>query len=175
VPTGDRRGCEQRVLLTVAQRIALEEWGRLHSTALLLVVAIDQVLAFERRVCKLTGDAELAKARTRFDAVGPRAEALRDLVAHLDEYAIGQGRRQTGKAGPPINDPYVRTQVYWGVDDDGTPQGTVLDLGRESVNLRAAGRAAIALAEVIDRVRARHLQRTEQEAREAFAQRWGTE
>jgi hypothetical protein len=57
----------------------------------------------------------------------------------------------------------------------GRPEATVLDVGRESVNLRAADRAAIALAEAVGRVRARHLQRTEQEAREAFAQRWGTE
>jgi hypothetical protein len=41
------------------------------------------------------------KARARFDAVGPDAEALRDLVAHLDEYAVGKGSRQTGKRLPP--------------------------------------------------------------------------
>src|SRR5512133_731585 len=45
-----------------------EAWDRLHSTALLLVVAIDQVLSFERRVRRLTGDAELQQARARFDA-----------------------------------------------------------------------------------------------------------
>ena len=56
---------------SMGQQIALEEWERLHSTALLLVVAIDQVLAFERRVRRLTGDAELARARANFDAVGP--------------------------------------------------------------------------------------------------------
>jgi hypothetical protein len=49
-----------------------------------LVVAIDQVLAFESRVRRLTDDAELAKARARFDAVGPDAKELRNLVAHLD-------------------------------------------------------------------------------------------
>jgi hypothetical protein len=36
-----------------------EAWERLHSSALLLVVAIEQVLAFERRVRRLAGDAEL--------------------------------------------------------------------------------------------------------------------
>jgi hypothetical protein len=80
----------------------LQAWERLHGSALLLVVAIHQVLAFESRVRSLTGDAELAKARTRFDAVGPDAEELRHLVAHLDAYAVGQGLRQTGKAMPPL-------------------------------------------------------------------------
>jgi hypothetical protein len=157
------------------QRIALEEWERLHSTALLLVVAIDQVLTFARRVCKLTGDAELAKARDRFDAVGPRAEAIRDLVVHLDEYAIGAGRRQTEKAEPPISDPYLRTQVYWGVADDGARQGTMLNLGDENLDLRTAGKAAVALAEVVERVRRRHLERVSAEANEAFRRRWGVD
>jgi hypothetical protein len=71
-----------------------EASDRLHSTALLLVVAIDQVLTFECRVRRLTGDAELHKARARFDLEGPDAEAVRDLVVHLDEYATGSGKRQ---------------------------------------------------------------------------------
>jgi hypothetical protein len=50
----------------------LTTWERMHGSALLLVVAIDQVLAFERRVRKLTGDAELQKARERFDYDGPK-------------------------------------------------------------------------------------------------------
>jgi|SRR5215207_426276 len=44
----------------------LETWERLIGTALMLAVAIDQVLAFERRVRGLTGDAALARARERF-------------------------------------------------------------------------------------------------------------
>src|SRR5215207_1436692 len=69
----------------------LETWERLIGTALMLAVAIDQVLAFERRVRGLTGDAALARARERFDAVGPNAEDLRDLVAHLDAWGNGGG------------------------------------------------------------------------------------
>jgi hypothetical protein len=49
----------------------LEAWERLHSTALMLVVAVDQVLAFEQRVRRLTGDAELARARARFAHAAP--------------------------------------------------------------------------------------------------------
>jgi hypothetical protein len=68
----------------------LETWERLHATTLMLVVAIGQVLTFERRVRRLTGDADLAQARARFDAVVVDAEAMRDLISHQDEYAVGQ-------------------------------------------------------------------------------------
>ena len=46
------------------------------SASLTIVVAIDQVLDFERRVWRLTRGAELARARARFAV--PDAEALRD-------------------------------------------------------------------------------------------------
>jgi hypothetical protein len=120
-----------------------ETWERLHSSALMLVVAIDQVLAFERRVRRLTGDAELARARERFDAVGPDAEDLRDLVAHLDEYAVGQGRRQMGTAMPPLADTHLETFVYWG-----NGGGTHLNLGDKTLDLRRATTAAAELAQV---------------------------
>ena len=145
-----------------------ESWERIHSTALILVVAIDQVLKFEQRVRKLTGDAELAEARKDFDAVGPHAKALRDVVAHLDEYATGTGRRQTGAAQPAITDPYVSAFLYW--SDGG---GTVVNLGDEQLNLRVAAAAAVRLAEVAERARAKGLQRAEREANEAFRLRWG--
>jgi hypothetical protein len=100
----------------------------------MLVVAIDQVLAFERRVRRVTGgDLELAQARSRFDAVSRDAETLRDLVAHLDAYAVGEGWRQTGKRMPPLGEQYLATFIYW--SDGG---GTVLDLGDQRLNLRAA-------------------------------------
>lgn len=42
---------------------SVEGWERLNATALMIVFAIDQVLGYEREVCRRTGDAELAKAR----------------------------------------------------------------------------------------------------------------
>jgi hypothetical protein len=126
------------------------------------------VLAFECRVRRLTGDAELAQARARFDAVGPRAEALRDLVAHLDEYAVGKGRRQTGEAEPPITDPYVKTFISW--TNSG---GTVLDLAGEWLNLRTVANAAVKLAEVVERVRRKHLERAERETDAALRRMYG--
>jgi hypothetical protein len=93
----------------------------------MLVVAIDQVLSFERRVSRLTGDPELANARERFDARSPNAVKLRDLVAHLDAYAVGEGWRQTGKRVPPLSDQNLVTFIYW--SEGG---GTVLDSGISS-------------------------------------------
>jgi hypothetical protein len=145
-----------------------EIWERLHGTALMLVVAIDQVLAFEYRVRGLTGDAELKRARDRFDAVGPDAEVLRDLVTHLDSYAVGEGWRQKGKQAPAISEKYLATFIYWG--DNG---GTILDLGDHQLNLRAVANAAIELAEVVERVRAKHLDRVEQEANAALRRQYG--
>jgi hypothetical protein len=119
-------------------------------------------------VRSLTGDAELAKARARFDAVGPDAKELRDLVAHLDEYAAGIGRRQTGKAMPPLSETNLETFIYW--TDGG---GTNLTLGDKGLDLRRAANAAIDLAQVVERVRAKHLQITGQEANAAMRRRWG--
>jgi hypothetical protein len=146
-----------------------ETWERLHGTGLMLAVAIDQVLAFERRVWRLTGDAELAEARASFDAVGPDAKELRDLVAHLDEYAVGEGRRQrqTGK-GRPLGEQYLQALIFW--TDDGT---TYLDLGDKQLQLGAAAKAAIDLAQVVERVRARGLEQAGQEADAALRRRFG--
>lgn len=146
----------------------LETWERLHGTAVMLVMAIDQVLVFEHRVRCLTGDAELAKARERFDAVCPDAEELRDLVTHLDEYAVGRGQRQKGARMPPLDDPYLATFVYWG--DGG---GTIVNLGDRTLNLRMAASAATELAQVVERVRARHLQRAKNDANAALRHSFG--
>jgi hypothetical protein len=134
----------------------------------MLVVAIDQVLAFERRIRRLTGDAELAQARAHFDAVVPDAEALRDLVAHLDAYAVGEGWRQTGAQMPTLSEPYLTTFIFW--TDGG---GTVLNLGDEQLNVRTAASAAVKLAQMVERVRAKHLERVEREANAAARRRFG--
>ena len=86
----DLRERHEAVRDNFGDRFEREAWERFNGTELLLVVVIDQVLTFERRVRELTGDAELARARARFDRVAPDAEAIRDLVAHLDECAIGE-------------------------------------------------------------------------------------
>jgi hypothetical protein len=147
--------------------IDLETWERLVGTALMLAVAIDQVLAFEHRVRRLTGDAELARARERFDAIGPNAEALRDLVAHLDAYAVGEGDRQTKDTPRPVSRPYVSPLIYWG-----NGGGTILALGDDQLNLRTVAEAAVELAQVVERVRVKYLQRAVQDTQAAFERRW---
>jgi hypothetical protein len=55
------------------------------------------------------GDAELARARGRFDDAVPDAKMLRGIAAHLDAYAAGEGWRRTGKRKPPLGEMRVRT------------------------------------------------------------------
>jgi hypothetical protein len=144
----------------------LATWERLIGTALMLTVAIHQVLVFEHRVRRLTGDAELAHARQHFDAAGPGAEALRDLVAHLDAYAVGEGHRQTGRTPAPISERYMSPLIHWG---NGR---TFLTLGDDQLDLRTAADAAVDLAQVVERVRVKYLQRALRETQEAFKRRW---
>jgi hypothetical protein len=150
-----------------AEKADMETWERLHGSALTLVVAIDQIVSFEKRVRKLTGDAELQEARDRFDWVCPQVGELRDLVAHLDEYAVGRGRRQVGGLAPPLDDQNLASFIYWG-----NGGGTVFDLGGSNVNLRRAAEAAIELAQVVERVRARWQKRMHEEGQKELRLRW---
>jgi hypothetical protein len=142
-----------------------ETWERIHATALMLIVAVDQVLAFEQRVRRLTGDAELQKARAAFDAQVPDAEALRDLVAHLDEYATGRGQRQRGLRQPPIADEYLSMLLYWSGGE------TFVRLGTDEIALGRAAKASVQLAEKVENVRERQLHLAEAAANAALARR----
>lgn len=147
---------------------SLEIWERLNATALILVVAMDQILAYGDRVLALTDDAELAEAIADFDAFAADTRALRDLVAHLDEYAVGEGWRQKGKRPHPISEKYVSALLWWA--DGG---GTMLRLGHDAVDLRSAALKAIDLAQVIERVRAEQLRRAGEEANAALRRQYG--
>ena len=139
-----------------------EAGKRIYSTALLLLVAIDQVLAFECRLRRITGDAELKRALDQFNAVGSDAEPIRDMAAHLDAYAVGEGHRQTGLKSPPVGQRNVTPLISWG--DGGA---TLLQLADEALNLRTVAQAAVALADVVESVRLKHLERTERDANAA--------
>jgi hypothetical protein len=147
-----------------------ETWKILHGCALAIAMAIDQVLKFAHRVWLLTGDPELSQARERFDGVVPDAEALRDLVAHQEAYAVGRGHRQIGKKEPPISESHPATFIYW---TDATEPDTSFNLAGESLSLRAAVHAAVELADVVERVRLRHEERTAVEANAALRRRYG--
>jgi hypothetical protein len=137
-------------------------WERLHSTAFILLVAADQILAYARRVRKLTGDGDLNNAMIKFETRVADAESLRDLVTHLDEYAVGLGERQTGKREPPITEKYLRPLVYWT-----EASGTYFVLDREQVELRELATAALDLADATENVRIKHIPLVEDKAREA--------
>lgn len=51
--------------------------------------------------------------------------------------------------------------------------GTIVRLGDENLNLRRAAEAALSLAEIVEQVRAKALQRAEKDARAAFRLQWG--
>jgi hypothetical protein len=123
----------------------------MYSTSLLLIVSLDQVLRFESRLRSLTRDPELMDARACFDKVCPDAAALRNLVAHLDQYAIGECHRQTGKRNPPLaEDANLEPLISW--TDDGS---TTVNLAGHELDIRAAAGAALKLADIVERVRAR--------------------
>lgn len=156
-----------------ANTAGLEDWERFHSTAFMLVVAVEQILGFEQTVRRLTGDAELEKARARFDYVCPDAEGLRDLVAHLDDYAVGSGVRQrpTSEGSPAsITEENVSPLAYWVNAERG--DSTYLNLGDKQLDLGDAAQAAIELAPVIERVRAKYLARVEQHSNDLMRQRF---
>jgi hypothetical protein len=156
----------------IRQGSSRETWERLYATVFLVVFSIHQVLAFEERVRQITGDADLAKARKRFEAVGPNAEALRDLVAHLDDYAVGQGMRQIGKKTPGIADQNLFAEIYWFSDKEDRPRSTMLTIGGEKLDIGAAASAAVELAEVVERIRSQHVNLAGKEAEAAFRRRF---
>lgn len=147
-----------------------ELWERLHATAFMVALAVDLVLAFEVRVRRLTGDAELQKARQTFDRAVPQAEALRDLIAHLDEYAVGRGQRQTGRRSPSLNVYEVSPVLYWMDTERG--YRSHLTLGDTQIELEASVEAAVQLAEAVERVRERHRAVASETAQAAFRRRF---
>jgi hypothetical protein len=70
---------------------------------------------------------------------------------HLDDYAVGQGNRQTGKQGPPVRERYVRNTVYWTDLNE-----SYLSLGGDQLSVDRTARAAVELAGVVERVRDKH-------------------
>jgi hypothetical protein len=110
-----------------------------------------------------------SRARDAFDQVGHRAEKLRDIAAHLDDYAVGEGNRQQGRqrgGDPPVTESHVNPLIYWG-----NGGGTMLVLADEQLDLRAAAQAAIALAAVVERVRVKYRDKAATEATAAL-NRW---
>jgi hypothetical protein len=141
-------------------------WERLHASGFALILAVDQVREFARQVLMLTNDAELEEALRTFDADCPRLRLLRDLLAHLPAYAVGEGHRQTpdrAKWAPRITERNVMSFVSWSGEG-----GTLVDLAGDELDLRRTAAAARELAPVVERVRTAHLEKAEIEANEAL-------
>jgi hypothetical protein len=62
----------------------------------------------------------------------------------------------------------LETHIYW--TDAGQ---SILELGGESLKLRTAAKAAIRLAETVERIRGKYLERAEREANAALRRRYG--
>jgi hypothetical protein len=102
------------------------------------------------------------------------------VVVHLDDYAVNEGLRQTGKAGPALTEQYPYLVVYWvNVRTDvGNEQltgdgGLYVEIAGEQVSLRTAAREALKLAGEVEHVRREYLERAEREANAALRKRHG--
>lgn len=145
-----------------------EQFERMQGIAMILVVAISQVETLERRLRQLVeADPQLERARKAFDQRVADIAALRNTVMHLDEYAVGRGRRQTGKIHPRVDMRNIFPSLTGvpksaNLQEGGRPVFfAMLDLGDERINLHVAGSAAIELARVVELVRERHLRNVE--------------
>jgi hypothetical protein len=109
--------------------------GRTVAEALLLLTAIRRLELVAARIAVHTGDEIIAAGLARFRENVPDAKDLRDVLEHLDEYAVGQGHRErTGAQGhwwPRIGHDHGRTFAT---------------IGELYVDLAAAATAAIELA-----------------------------
>ena len=63
-----------------------------------LVIQLDRLLSVARRVSKLSGGAQ-DEAITLFEDTIPKLRDVRNVVAHIDEYAVGRGNKAEPKPG----------------------------------------------------------------------------
>jgi hypothetical protein len=101
----------------------------------MLLTAVRRLELVAMRIAQHSGDEALAGALVRFRDDVPDAKDLRDVLEHLDEYAVGQGRAaRTGAQGlwwPRIGHDHGRTFAT---------------IGELHVDLDAAAAAAVELA-----------------------------
>ena len=106
------------------------------------------------------------RAREAFDKGHPTAKGLRNVAEHLDDYVVNEGDRQTGKAEPAMTERYPQTFISFA-------GGAYLDIGGDQLELFSTARAAVRLADMVERVRERYLTRAEREANAALRERYG--
>lgn len=131
---------------------------RLHTEVYFLALSIRRVLLFHEAISKQISDARLSQARASFVAAAPEARDFRDFFEHLDEYLLGSGRAQReGRIAGRIS-PVLR--LRWG------HANVVVDFGGATLDVTAAGAAAVKLAEATGEVWEQYLDKAREKATE---------
>lgn len=119
------------------------DFGPMQADAYLLIVAVRHLLALADRYAERHSPERVQAARAAFDREAPDAKGIRDVLAHIDAYALGQGRRD-----------HYEAQGQWfiqlGIDD--ARREFDVRAGRLRVELRRTARAAAALADALTEI-----------------------
>ena len=120
------------------------------SDAFFLLIAVGHILRNLTRFIALTNDDRLVEANRTFESQFPDAKGLRDVLEHLDEYVLGEGKRQ-GEVAP---DP--RRALPFAVEGPDASD-LVLCLGHWSVQVKRMADSAVQMAALIEDVRRERL------------------
>lgn len=124
---------------------ATSDFGPIEADTYLLIIAVRHLLALSDRYAERFDATQVGEARQRFDREAPDAKALRDVLAHIDEYALGCGQRKN-----------LQADGQWFIQVGIDPVRDEFDVraGRLHVELRRTVRAAIRLAETLTEIAA---------------------
>ena len=127
--------------------VAIEEHQRVMADVHFLLIAVRQILRYLDRLRDLTGDPQLVDADSEVRAAMPHVKDARDILEHLDEYAIGLGRLQlSGQVD--VKDPLPKLSYRSSTDSKGELD---LRLAERIIPLKATTRATINLSELLTR------------------------
>jgi hypothetical protein len=122
---------------------ATGDLGPIEADAYLLIIAVRHLLALSDRYAERFDAAQVREAPRRFDREAPDAKALRDVLAHIDEYALGRGQRKN-----------LQADGQWFIQVGIDPDRDEFDVraGPLRVELRRTARAAVHLAETLTEI-----------------------
>src|SRR4051812_15264010 len=112
------------------------------------LVAVGGLLRLARRYRELTGDARVSNGEARFSAAVGDAKDLRDVLEHIEDYAIGEGNLQREGKIPKVNDSLPDVHL---ADGDPTSEIELVFAGM-AVPVKRAAAAAFELARELDAV-----------------------
>lgn len=128
-------------------REAIAERGPIQADTHFLLIAVRHVLRYHAQYLKLTNDQRLIDAEASFNAAIPHVTVLRNVLEHLDEYAVGEGRLQ--RDGEVAD--HAAPALHFQSPDDAAAE-IELRLADRSVPLKATARATIRLAGLLIQV-----------------------